>query len=247
MVKYLLFVLLMVGGSMSSNLDAYSLDLNSDHCEFYFPGGSSDDSDASDLLKTVESGGAVQVCTDVNGNKGYYVASPVSKENEVHYFYLRSVFRTPVADSYRWSHTPPKDLLQKAVREIYMKSAVNGGIRQNDSGFVQVQGISTSLFGVLDKAWKGILTSEEQFKEACSGYLLILSIFSSDIKALKRALYTDDPKDTPKMLSVNLIKMDDSSAPHYMFLAVNKSRGWQVNFDFKDDSINIKDISLISE
>lgn len=248
MARFLLFVLLIVGSSISFSLDVFSLSLNTNRCEFYFPGSSSVDSDVTDLLKIVKSGSAVKLCADIYGNKSYYIATRISKKNEIHYFYLRRVFKIPVSNSYRWEYSPPKDSLQFAARKVYMQRAVDGGVRQDDSGFVQVQEMSIALFDVLDKSWKGILSSEKNFNEACGGFLSILSIssiISSDIKSLKRALYIDDHQDVPKLLSVEFVEGDVSSSPHYTLSLANKLHEWHVEFDFNGDSIRIESIDGI--
>lgn len=241
MTKYLLLVLLMMSSAM-----AYSLDISTDRCEFYFHGGSSElSSDVDDLLKVVKSGEAVKVCTGNNENKTYYVASAVSEQNGVSYFYLTRVFKVSVSNGYRWEFIPPKDSLLLTAREVYMQSLVGGDIHQDHSGFVQVKGVSVGLFSVLNKAWNSILSSEELFGEASSN-LSMFSKLSLDIKALKRALYDDDRKNVPKLLTVSFIEGSDSSFPHYTFSVVDKTRMWNIGFDFNGNTIRFESVVLVS-
>jgi hypothetical protein len=230
-----------VSGIAFCSLDVYSFSPNLARCEFHFHGGPSDDNDVTDLLKRVEAGGAVKVCAG-KGNKIYYVATPVSKKNDVYYFYLTSVFKTPVSDTYRWEYIPPKDLLEKAVREVYMQVAANDSMRQDSGGFAQVQGVSTALFYVLNKAWVGILPSEKQFNEICCS-LPILS--DADTIELKKALYDGNPKDIPELWRVDFIQGNDGGSPHYTFSVANKSHRWNIDFDFNDDSIRIEHIIML--
>jgi hypothetical protein len=242
MAKCLLFLLLAAGGITFFSPDGYSLSLIPYRCEFYFHDNSPNDSDAVELLKIVESAGAVKICTNINGDKVYYVATPVLQKNEVHYFYLRSVFKMPASEGYRWDYDPPKDLLPLSAREIYMQNAVHAGVRHDDHGFVSTQGLSTALFKVLSRAWKGILTSERQFDEACCSFSILSLLSYSDIRSLRRALYSAEEKKLLKLLSVDFIEGGESSAPYYTFSVGDKSRMWRIDFDFNGEAIRIERI-----
>jgi hypothetical protein len=241
MAKCLLFLLLAAGGIAFYSPDGYSLSLIQSRCEFYLHGSPPNDSDAVDLLKIVEPAGAVKICT-FNHDRVYYVVTPVSKKNEVHYFYLRSVFKVPVSGGYRWEYNPPKDLLPLAIRGVYMQSAVAAGVRQDDPGFVAAHGLSTALFKVLSRAWKGIENSERQFDEACCSFSMLSLLSFPDIRGLRRALYSDEQKDGVKLLSVDFVEGGDSSAPYYTLSVGDKSRMWRLDFDFNGESIRIERI-----
>jgi hypothetical protein len=242
MARCLLFLMLAAGGISFYSSDRYSLSLISYRCDFYFHGNSTTDSDAVDLLKIVESAGAVKICTNINGDRVYYVATPVSKKNEVHYFHIRGVFKTPVSEGYRWEYNPPKYLLPLVIRVIYMQSAVNASVRQDDPGFASTHGLSTALFKVLSRAWKGILASERQFDEACCSFSMLSLLSYPDIKGLRRALYSSEQKEGLKLLSVDLVEGSDSTAPYYTFSVGNTSRMWRIDFDFNGESIRIERI-----
>jgi hypothetical protein len=234
--------MLAAGGIAFYSSDGYSLSLIPYRCEFYFHGNSTNDSDAVDLLKIVESAGAVKVCTNINGDRVYYVATPVSKKNEVHYFYMRGVFKTPVSEGYRWEYNPPRYSLPLAIRVVYMQSAVNAGVRQDDPGFVSTHGLSTALFKVVSRVWKGILASEKQLDEACCSFSMLSALSYFDIRGLKRALYSSEQQDGLKLLSVDFVEGGDSSGPYYRFSAGNTSRMWRIDFDFNGESIRIERI-----
>jgi hypothetical protein len=241
MIKYFFFIVLMM-----SSTSCYGLDASSDRCEFFFLGEATSDADVPELLKAVKPDEAVKLCIGGNGNKAYYVASAVSKNGEVSYFYLSRVFKILVADGHRWDFLPPEDLLHLAVREVYMQNVIEKDVKQDDSGFVQVQGMSVGLFRALSKAWNDMLSSEQLFKEASSGLSMAANL-ASDITLLKQALYDNDKdKDAPSILTAGFVEGSDSSFPHYTFSVLNGEEMWSIEFDFIGCDIRFEGIVQIS-
>lgn len=228
---------------------SYGFDPNTEHCEFHFPYDTSDKNDdaLADLLSSRKYGQAVKVCTANNGKKGYYIAYAVKRKKGVSYFYLREVFKTVVADKYRWVFTPPEDETRTEARVMYMQPG-RRHFRQDHEGFVQVEGLSIGVFKKFSEAWDDILSSKKSFDRAASSISILYKFLpdtASDIKELKRALYSTE--DVPKISSISYVRGNNTSFPKYSFFADNKSRAWLIDFDFDGDAIRFDQISLLFE
>lgn len=242
MVKCILFAVLLLGSVMS-----YGLDPSTERCEFHFPYDTSDKNDdaLADLLSNRKYGEAVKVCTANNREKGYYIAYAVQQKQGVRYFYLREVFKTVVADRYRWVFTPPEDETHTGTRVMYMQVG-RGNFRQDHEGFVQVEGLSIGVFKKFSESWDDILSSKKSFDRAASSISILYKLLpdtASQIKTLKRALYSTE--DIPKISSIFYIKGNNTSFPRYSFDAENKSHAWHIDFDFDEDDIRFDHIYLI--
>jgi hypothetical protein len=237
-MKYLWSLFVITAAYLSCGGDVYGRSELSYRCEFHFHADLTGHPGLENLLAVVKSGGAIKVCSSSTEDKVYYLASPVSEKNRVHYFSLRQIFKTPVADGFRWEYSPPKNSLQLASHEVYMQGEASGTPRQDDSGFIVAQGVTAGVFRIINDSWKGIVSSEKQFNGSCCLLSMPLLLSYYDIRQLKSALYGDGHKDVPRLLGVEFVEAG-AYAPRYILSVGNKTRIWRIGFDLSGESIRI--------
>lgn len=239
MAKHFFFILVMLVSSTA----AFGLSPRMDHCEFVFKGEATDDSDILELLALVQSGGAVNFCTGVNGGRGYSLASAVSQKDDVSYFYKTRVFRKEVDEGHSWEFTPPLGSVQMGGRIAYVRSGVDD-VRQDAEGFVSVFGMPIDEFRALRKAWREIGTAKWLFWKAASNMSLINMFFSfSDTWSLRKALY-DDGKGSPSIGAVNCFKRQGSVSRRCALTLEDIPSMWSIEFVMIDDTIGFESVYL---
>jgi len=224
MYKLILFVFLM-SGFMSKGF----ADINSDVCEFYFRGESSEVRDVQDIFSKVASANAVKICTSKAGGSAYFSASKINVENDVSYFHLTRIFKENAGKKVLWGLIPPKSILHVVTHEVYMCDGSFGCKKQDDSNFVQTEGVAISAFKELSESWDSIVRSDKLFERAIQGLPSRVNS-SSSVKELKLALY--EKGQSPKLFSLHFNHGDNSTFPKYTFSVVTESNMWNIDFDF---------------
>lgn len=228
---------------MSSCISQSFADINSDICEFYFRGESEKVKEVQDIFSKVADADAVKVCTSNTGRSAYFIASKISVKNGVSYFHLTRIFEEAVENEVRWVLVPPTDLHHITTHEVYMCDGSLGCVKQNDSRFVQTEGVAMSTFRELNSAWNNIAGSEKLFEKAVQDLPFWVK-HSSVVKKLKSALYGKG--DVPKLFSLTFNQGNDSNFPKYTFSVMTESDMWSIDFDFYfSDEIRFEQVVLI--
>lgn len=237
------FIILSVLGCALAYGPAYALSFSFSFCKFVLPSEAPKDGDLAELFQIAEPDGAVRVCDLLNGKMLYEIATPISQEGDVAYFYSTSIFKIEEAEGHRWDYDRVGDTYPPSWRTAYMRIG-EGAVEHDAEGFVPVTGgLSPREFSLLNKAWSDIRSSKWEFFKAS----LNMSLFNrlrSDHQLLKKALY-EEGEDLSQIEHAYCPDGGEYTSALPCSFSVGKTvLPWHIGFEFVGDAIGFEEVEL---